>query len=88
MAWLALVYFAPLHVMMSEYVCKDLEKGCRGATCMMAHCQKPIALRWEIQIVKDILIVYVMMDNMIVEDKSNLGLKNMFGEAGVLLGCN
>jgi hypothetical protein len=50
----------------------------------MGHCQKPIAPRWEIQIVKDILIVYVMMHNMIVEDKSNLGLENMFGEGGVI----
>lgn len=31
------------YAMMLEYVCKDIEKGCRGATCVMGHCQKPIA---------------------------------------------
>jgi hypothetical protein len=29
--------------MMSKYVRKDIEKACRGATCVMGHCQKPIA---------------------------------------------
>jgi hypothetical protein len=38
----------------------------------------------EIEIVKDILIVYVMMHNMIGEDMSSLGLENMFGEGGVI----
>jgi hypothetical protein len=39
---------------------------------------------WEIQIVKGIVIVYVTMHDMIVEDKSSLGLENMFGEGGVI----
>jgi hypothetical protein len=71
------------YAMMSKYVCKDIEKGCRGVHAWWAIVKSP-SHHWEIQIVKDILIVYVMMHNMIVEDKSNLGLKNMFGAGGVI----
>jgi hypothetical protein len=39
---------------------------------------------WEIETMKDILMAFDMMHNMILEDKSSLGLKNMFGEGGVI----
>jgi hypothetical protein len=34
--------------------------------------------------IKDILMDFVIMHNMILKDKSSLGLENMFGEGGVI----
>jgi hypothetical protein len=62
---------------------KDLER-CFGVLQVQWAIIRNPSHYWEIETIKDILMAFVMMHNMILENKSSLGLKNMFGEGGVI----